>query len=100
MILVEDKKFDALKQRKASVHVWVREMYEERQIKAKKKKGRYKHGWSAMVSLNSWKKQVKEIKTNLFAIYLACKDPRVPWYTFIHWGHVVSHKYMIMSVIE
>ncbi len=27
-----------------------------------------------------WKKRVKELKTEIVALYLAYKDPRVPWY--------------------
>jgi uncharacterized membrane protein YkvA (DUF1232 family) len=28
----------------------------------------------------SWKEKAKKLKTDTYALYLACKDPRVPWY--------------------
>lgn len=34
-----------------------------------------------MSGLEGWKKRVKELKTETYAIYLASRDPRVPWYT-------------------
>ncbi len=30
--------------------------------------------------LEKWKRQVRELKTEVYALYLAYKDPRVPWY--------------------
>ena len=31
-------------------------------------------------SLEAWKQRAKELKTESFALYLAVRDPRVPWY--------------------
>ena len=28
----------------------------------------------------TWKQKAKRLKTEVYALYLACKDPRVPWY--------------------
>ena len=28
-----------------------------------------------------WKKRARHLKTEVRAVYLACRDPRVPWYT-------------------
>jgi uncharacterized membrane protein YkvA (DUF1232 family) len=28
----------------------------------------------------SWKEKAKQLKTDTYALYLTCKDPRVPWY--------------------
>ena len=28
----------------------------------------------------SWRKRVNELKGEVYALYLACKDPRTPWY--------------------
>ena len=33
-----------------------------------------------MTSLQQLKQQAKRLKTELYALYLACHDPRVPWY--------------------
>ena len=33
-----------------------------------------------MPILNNWKQKAKNLKRELYAIYLAYKDPRVPWY--------------------
>jgi uncharacterized membrane protein YkvA (DUF1232 family) len=33
--------------------------------------------------LNTWKQQVNQLKMEAYAIYLAYKDPRVPWYAKI-----------------
>jgi uncharacterized membrane protein YkvA (DUF1232 family) len=33
-----------------------------------------------MTSLQKLKQQAKQLKTELYALYLACRDPRVPWY--------------------
>ncbi len=33
-----------------------------------------------MTSLQKLKQQAKRLKTELYALYLACHDPRVPWY--------------------
>ncbi|MCD6099654.1 MAG: hypothetical protein J7K33_03620 [Candidatus Marinimicrobia bacterium] len=33
-----------------------------------------------MISVKSWKEKAKQLKTDTYALYLAYKDPRVPWY--------------------
>lgn len=38
-----------------------------------------------------WQQRVKQLKQETYAIYLACKDPRVPWYTRIFAGVVVAY---------
>jgi uncharacterized membrane protein YkvA (DUF1232 family) len=32
------------------------------------------------MSKTSWKDKAKHLKTEVHALYLACRDPRVPWY--------------------
>ena len=32
------------------------------------------------MSLTSWKSRAKGLKSEVYALYLACKDPRTPWY--------------------
>ncbi len=33
-----------------------------------------------MKTLERWKRRAGQLKTEVYALYLACKDPRVPWY--------------------
>ncbi len=33
-----------------------------------------------MERLDTWKRRAGELKQEVYALYLACKDPRVPWY--------------------
>ena len=33
-----------------------------------------------MRSFGSWKERVRALKKETFALYLACRHPRVPWY--------------------
>jgi len=32
------------------------------------------------MDLTSWKSRAKGLKSEVYALYLACKDPRTPWY--------------------
>ncbi|RLD06424.1 MAG: hypothetical protein DRI32_02595 [Chloroflexi bacterium] len=34
-----------------------------------------------MNTVEKWKERVKKLKTEVYVIYLASKDPRVPWHT-------------------
>jgi len=44
-----------------------------------------------MISIKSWKEKVKQLKTDTLALYLACKDPRVPWYVKIFITAIVAY---------
>jgi len=33
-----------------------------------------------VLSIKSWKEKAKQLKTDIHVLYLAYKDPRVPWY--------------------
>ena len=33
------------------------------------------------MTLDSWKQQARRLKRDTYALYLAARDPRVPWYT-------------------
>ena len=41
--------------------------------------------------MENWKQQVKALKSETYAIYLAAKDPRVPWYAKALIFFVVAH---------
>ncbi len=39
----------------------------------------------------SWKSRVTELRSDTYALYLACRDPRVPWYAKALVGLVVAY---------
>lgn len=41
--------------------------------------------------MQTWKQRVKQLKQETYAIYIACKDPRVPWYARVLAGFVVAY---------
>jgi len=44
-----------------------------------------------MSTIERWKKRTLRLKTETYAIYLAYRDPRVPWYAKILIAFVVVH---------
>ena len=32
------------------------------------------------MNIKAWKEKARKIKQEVFAVYLACRDPRTPWY--------------------
>ena len=44
-----------------------------------------------MASLQHWRRRAREIRRDTFAIYLACRDPRTPWYAKVMAGLVVAY---------
>jgi uncharacterized membrane protein YkvA (DUF1232 family) len=45
------------------------------------------------------RRRTKRIKTELFAVYLACKDPRTPWYTKAIVACVVGYAFSPIDLI-
>jgi len=43
--------------------------------------------------LESWKRRAGELKVEVYAIYLAYKDPRVPWYAQIFAACVIAYTF-------
>jgi uncharacterized membrane protein YkvA (DUF1232 family) len=41
--------------------------------------------------MQTWKRRVRQLKKETYAIYIACKDPRVPWYARVLAGFVVAY---------
>lgn len=41
----------------------------------------------------SWQQRVRQLKQETYAIYIACKDPRVPWYVRVFAGFVVAYAF-------
>lgn len=44
-----------------------------------------------MISVKSWKERAKQLRTDTYALYLACKDPRVPWYAKVFVAVIVGY---------
>lgn len=46
-----------------------------------------------------WKRWVRRLKAELYAVYLACKDPRVPWYARAFAACVVGYAFSPIDLI-
>src|SRR5919202_2664748 len=49
--------------------------------------------------MQAWKQRVKQLKKETYAIYIACKDPRVPWYARVFAGFVISYAFSPIDLI-
>ncbi len=49
--------------------------------------------------LNRWKSWARTLKREVYALYLAYKDPRVPWYARVFAGCVVAYAFGPIDVI-
>ncbi|MBD2045406.1 DUF1232 domain-containing protein [Coleofasciculus sp. FACHB-64] len=49
--------------------------------------------------MQGWKQQLHRLKKETYAIYLACKDPRVPWYARILAGLIVAYAFSPIDLI-
>ena len=47
----------------------------------------------------SWKAWARRLKTNTYALYLACRDPRTPWYAKVVAGSVVAYAFSPIDLI-
>jgi uncharacterized membrane protein YkvA (DUF1232 family) len=52
-----------------------------------------------MSVIEKWKQRVGHLKTETYAIYLAYKDSRVPWYAKILIAFVVAHSFSPIDLI-
>jgi uncharacterized membrane protein YkvA (DUF1232 family) len=52
-----------------------------------------------MSRIDAWKERVRQLKTETYAIYLASKDPRVPWYAKALVVFVVAHTFSPIDLI-
>jgi uncharacterized membrane protein YkvA (DUF1232 family) len=50
-------------------------------------------------TLERWKQRARDLKTEIYAIYLAYKDPRVPWYARIFAACVVGYAFSPIDLI-
>ena len=47
----------------------------------------------------SWKERARLLKVEVYALYFACRDPRVPWYTKALAGCVVAYAFSPIDLI-
>jgi uncharacterized membrane protein YkvA (DUF1232 family) len=52
-----------------------------------------------MSALERWKQRVKQLKAETYAIYLAYRDPRAPWYAKVLIASVVAHTFSPIDLI-
>ena len=49
--------------------------------------------------IEKWKQRAKQLKIEIYAIYLAYKDPRVPWYARLFAACVVGYAFSPIDLI-
>ena len=49
--------------------------------------------------INTWKTRARQLKTDVYALYLAYKDPRTPWYARILAAVVVGYAFSPIDLI-
>jgi uncharacterized membrane protein YkvA (DUF1232 family) len=47
----------------------------------------------------TWQQRVRQLKKETYAIHIACKDPRVPWYARVFAGFVVAYAFSPIDLI-
>ena len=52
-----------------------------------------------MNTLAGWKQQARRLKRETYALYLACRDPRVPWYAKVVAACVVGYAFSPVDLI-
>src|SRR5437667_10885356 len=49
--------------------------------------------------LETWKRQARLLKLEAYALYLACRDPRVPWYAKAFAACVAGYAFSPIDII-
>jgi uncharacterized membrane protein YkvA (DUF1232 family) len=52
-----------------------------------------------MPGFSAWMQKARQLKRETYAIYLACRDPRVPWYAKVLAGSVVAYAFSPIDLI-
>ena len=52
-----------------------------------------------MIGLEAWKRRARHLKSEVYAMYLAYKDPRVPWYARLLAACVVGYAFSPIDLI-
>lgn len=53
----------------------------------------------SMRAVQAWKQRARQLKREVYALYLACKDPRVPWYARLFAACVVGYAFSPIDLI-
>lgn len=49
--------------------------------------------------IEKWKRKARQLKIEVYALYLAYRDPRVPWYARVFAGFVVGYAFSPIDLI-
>ena len=52
-----------------------------------------------MISVEAWKQRARQLKTEVYTLYLASKDPRVPWYARVVAACIVGYAFSPIDLI-
>ena len=52
-----------------------------------------------MKPLEAWKQRARDLKREVYALYFACRDPRVPWYAKLLAGGIVGYAFSPIDLI-
>ncbi|MBI3972602.1 MAG: DUF1232 domain-containing protein [Chloroflexi bacterium] len=52
-----------------------------------------------MATVATWKQRARQLKRDTYAVYLACRDPRVPWYAKLFAAAVVAYAFSPIDLI-
>ena len=52
-----------------------------------------------MTRIDAWKRRARRLKTELYALYLAYRDPRTPWYAKVVAACVVGYAFSPLDLI-
>jgi uncharacterized membrane protein YkvA (DUF1232 family) len=52
-----------------------------------------------MRAVETWKERARQIKSEVYALYLAYRDPRVPWYARVFAACVVAYAFSPIDLI-
>jgi uncharacterized membrane protein YkvA (DUF1232 family) len=64
------------------------------------RKSHYNLTESSMIAfIDDWKMRARQLKTEVYAVYLAYKDPRTPWYAKIFAAVVVGYAFSPIDLI-
>lgn len=52
-----------------------------------------------MMMLEQWQRRAKQLKTETYALYLAYRDPRVPWYAKVFAAMVLGYAFSPIDLV-
>jgi uncharacterized membrane protein YkvA (DUF1232 family) len=51
------------------------------------------------MAIETWKRRARALKADTYAVYLACRDPRVPWYARLLAACIVAYAFSPIDLI-